>query len=128
MIRLLITLIAVLFSLNAASIEQAVALAKKEHKLIMIEISKQNCPYCIALDKAVFKNPKNLKKIKENYIIVRLKKGEDNIPPFLEIKYYPTTYLLKSDGTVVDEMPGFMKSSDFMEFIGEVYRQEKKFL
>ncbi len=128
MIRVLLALIFVLFSLNASSIDEAVKLAKKEHKLIMVEISKKNCPYCKALDRVIFDNPERIAKIKQKYIIVRLKKGRDNIPSFFKIKYYPTTYLMKNDGTIVDEMPGYMKSSDFMEFIGEVYRQEKKFL
>jgi len=128
MIRVLLALVFVLFSLNASSIDEAVKLAKKEHKLIMIEISKQNCIYCKALERTIFENPQRIKQIKQKYIIVRLKKEKDTIPSFLKIKYYPTTYLLKSDGTIVDEMPGYMKSSDFMQFIGEVYRQEKKFL
>jgi thioredoxin-related protein len=80
------------------------------------------------LEREVFSDIRKIKEIEKRYVIVKLKKDKDKIPNFLEVKYYPSTYLLKSDGTIVDEIPGYVKSSDFIEFIEEVYKQEKKFL
>ena len=124
---LLFVFVSVIF-LNASALTEAFKEAKENKKLILVEISKKNCPYCIALDREVFQNPKLLQKITQNYVIVKLQREKDEIPSFLQVKFYPTTYLLKSDGTIVDEIPGYIKSSDFLEFIEEVYRQEKKFL
>ncbi len=128
MLKASLAILIAAISLFGNGLREAFLKAEKDKKLILVEISKENCPYCVALEREVFEDAEKLKEIKKRYVIVKLKKGKDEIPSFLKAKYYPYTYLLKSDGTVVDEIPGFLKSSDFMEFIEEVYKQEKKFL
>ncbi len=128
MLKVSFAILFCIVSLFGYSLEEAFIKAKKDKKLILVEVSKENCPYCTALEREIFNDTKKVKEIEKRYVIVKLKREKDQIPSFLDVKYYPSTYLLKSNGTIVDEIPGYVKSSDFMEFIEEVYRQEKKFL
>ncbi len=130
MLRILLIPFFVLTLLQASNsyLNKALKKAKEEKKLLLIEISKQNCIYCKALDREVFQNPKNLKEIKKEYVILRLQREKDSIPSFLKVKFYPTTYILNPKGSIIDEIPGYIKSKDFIDFIKEVYKQEKRFL
>ncbi len=128
MLRALFSIVILTSFLNAGILDSAFKKAKMQKKLVLVEISKKNCPYCKALEREVFENPNYLKEIEKNYIIIKFQKNRDKIPPFLKVKFYPTTYILKYDGTIIDELPGYMKSKNFIDFIKEVYRQERKFL
>ncbi len=128
MFKALFSIAVLITFLNANILDSAFKKAKAQKKLILVEISKQNCPYCEALEREVFQNPNYLKEIEKNYIIIKLQKNRDKIPSFLKTRFYPTTYILKYDKTIIDELPGYMKSDNFIDFIKEVYRQERKFL
>ncbi len=128
MFKALFSIAVLITFLNANILDNAFKKAKAQKKLVLVEISKQNCSYCEALEREVFQNPNYLKEIEKNYIIIKLQKNRDKIPSFLKTRFYPTTYILKYDKTIIDELPGYMKSDNFIDFIKEVYRQERKFL
>jgi thioredoxin-related protein len=70
------------------------------------------------MDKDVFDNRTNLERLEKLYTIKRLTKESEEIPTYIKPKYYPSTYILSSDGEkVIDELPGYMKAEDYIEYL-----------
>lgn len=69
---------------------------------------------------------KETKKALENYIFVKLNKDEDIIPEHIQTQLTPTFIFLDSTGNkVLDTIKGTMSKDDFIEYITEIYNQEK---
>ncbi len=89
-------------------VDEAVALAKKENKAVMLEFTGSDwCPPCIAMKKNVFSKEEFVKKASENFVLVHLDfpRGNPELreknQPLAEkykIEGYPTIILLDSDG------------------------------
>jgi thioredoxin-related protein len=70
------------------------------------------------MDREVFDNSDNLKRLEKLYFVKRLTKESAEIPTYIQPKYYPSTYILSSDGEkIIDELPGYMKAEDYMEYL-----------
>ena len=107
-------------------VEEAVALAKKENKSVMLEFTGSDwCPPCIMLKKEVFSKPEFFEKASKNFILVYLdlprgnpEVRERNMPLAEEyaIEGYPTIVLLDSEG------------KEFTRFFGSEYPSVDKFI
>ena len=101
---------------------EALNLAKKEHKDIYLFIGADECPYCKKFkDKTLSK--KNV--INKNFIPLYLSRNQHKIPKEFEKYGVPRHYFLSDTGEVFDEDLGFLNSEDFLKFLKEVreYRE-----
>ncbi len=90
----------------------------KYGKMILIYVEMKNCPWCIKMDREVFDDNANLEKLEKLYFVKRLTKESKEIPTYIKPKYYPSTYILSSDGEkIIDELPGYMKAEDYIEYL-----------
>jgi len=90
----------------------------KYGKMILIYVEMNNCPWCMKMDSEVFNNSSNLEKLKKLYNVKRLTKESKEIPTYIKPKYYPSTYILSSDGEkIIDELPGYMKAKEYIEYL-----------
>ena len=94
-------------ALTNLSLEKALAKAKTENKLVLVDVSAIWCPTCRKLDNEVFANEKVKQKINERFIFSRLEYESLEGTAFLE-KYqasgFPNLWLLDSDGNVVKKI------------------------
>ncbi len=96
-------------------------------KLTLLYVQMQHCPWCHKMNKEVFDNPEMTKKLEQMYTIVKLKKGDPQIPTYLHPKFFPTTYILSKDKKkLIDELPGYMKATQFTEYLHDLYEIETK--
>lgn len=96
-----------------------------EKKLVLVYIEMQHCPWCHKMNRETLDNPTYLSQIKKKYLIAKIKKESGDVPLFLSPKYYPTTYILSSDGSrVLEELPGYMQSERFVDYLQELYEVE----
>lgn len=99
----------------------------KYGKMIIIYIEMNNCPWCERMDRELIDDTYYRRKIDNLYIFQRLKKESKDLPSFLRPKYYPTTYILSSDGErIVDELPGYMKADEFIDYVETLHDIEQK--
>jgi thioredoxin-related protein len=90
----------------------------KYGKLILLYIEMENCQWCKKMDTVVFDDKQNLAKLEKIYHVVRMKKESGNIPLFVHPELFPTTYILSSDGTtVIEELQGFMKAKNYVNYL-----------
>ena len=107
-------------------VNEAVALAKKENKAVMLEFTGSDwCPPCIAMKKNVFSKEEFLEKASEKFVLVHLdfprgnpELREKNMPLAKEYKIegYPTIVLLDGEG------------KEFTRFFASQYPTVEKFL
>lgn len=115
--------IAVLFCstfIFANSFDDALTQAAKEKKLVLVELTRDFCPYCIRMDKSVLSKPDVQALIKEKYIFVKLNLSHDEIPYNLTSQLTPTFYFLDTKGEIIEEVKGLMKKSDFIFYLNEI--------
>jgi len=94
------------------------AVTQKHDKMILLYVEMDNCPWCKKMNSEVFDDSSNLNELQKLYEIKKVKKGSNDIPSFIKTKYYPTTYILSSNGEkVVDELPGYMKAEDYLDYL-----------
>ena len=93
--------------LHRLSLDEALAKAADENKLIIVEVSAIWCSNCRRLDKQVFGDETVRRTINEKYLFVRLEYESPDGTAFLE-KYqsegFPNLWLLDAKGDVVSKL------------------------
>lgn len=113
-------------SLWAFNLEEAVMQAQKEHKLLLIELEMESCPYCERMDKFVLSKDDVKKLIDEQYIFIKLDINKEVIPEHLTSRMTPTFYFLSSDGeNIIEEIKGVPSKSDFINYLNTVKEKGK---
>jgi thioredoxin-related protein len=112
-ITLLLTTVLSLSALEWHSYEEAVQLAKKSTKLIMIDIVRTNCHYCENMDKAVFQDKEMSQWLDARFIAVKLNLDTDTMPLGIEVRMTPTFYFINKDENIVKKVPGSWSIEDF---------------
>jgi thiol:disulfide interchange protein len=88
----------------ADDLEQAIVVAQKENKRIMLELGGDWCIWCKYMDDFYKSHPDILQARAENYVLVKINVSEENaneefLSQFPEAAGYPHIYILESDGT-----------------------------
>lgn len=88
----------------AYDLEQAIVVAQKENKRIMLELGGDWCIWCKYMDDFYKSHPDILQARAENYVLVKINVSEENaneefLSQFPEAAGYPHIYILESDGT-----------------------------
>ncbi|MDD4507058.1 MAG: thioredoxin family protein [Sulfurospirillaceae bacterium] len=108
-------------SLWAFNFEEAVIEAKKEHKLLLVELEMESCPYCERMEKFVLSKDDVKKLMDEHYVFIKLDINKEVIPEHLTSRMTPTFYFLSSDGeSIIEEIKGAPSKSDFINYLNKV--------
>lgn len=96
-----------------------------DKKLILVYIEMEYCGWCKKMDRETIDEPRSLAMLEKQYHIAKIKKESGDVPLFLNPKFYPTSYILSSDGSkVIDELPGYMQNRRFLEYLNDLYEVE----
>ena len=90
----------------ADDLEQAIMIAQRENKRIMLELGGDWCIWCKYMDDFYKSQPDILQARVENYVLVKVNVSEENanekfLSQFSEAAGYPHIYILESDGTLL---------------------------
>lgn len=98
--------------------QQALELAKKEKKVIFLDVYATWCGPCKMLKRLTFSNKKVGTYYNENFINVALD-GESGEGPAIArlygVRAYPTLLFIDSDGKLINHSAGFRPPSDFID-------------
>ena len=120
----LLLLSSTLFSVEwVKDIDTAFALAKKEHKNIIVLVEGENCRWCKKLKHRTLSDEAIEKRL-EKFVTVKVMREDPSamsvLPP---VKGVPTIFFMKENKAVVEEILGYVDVEDFISYINDV---EKK--
>jgi len=113
----------------AMSYDLAKQLAKKEHKLIMVDVALSHCPPCRYLAENVYTNDEVANYINKNFVPVFYLADKDNLP--LEVQNYftgstPTIMFIKPNGELFYRFIGARPPKMFLAILKDVNKQYKR--
>ena len=100
-------------------LEAALARAKAEHKVVLVDIYAEWCAQCHELDEKTWSDPAVQKWIAENAIAVRIDtdKARPDLAGKLKIGSYPTVLVLDENGQEKKRNLGFQKPSSMLAWL-----------
>lgn len=104
-----------LSALDWSSYEDAIKLQKQNSKIIMIDVVRTHCQYCIKMEKEVFKDKEMSKWVQERFIAVKVNLDLHKMPLNLKIQMTPTFYFLDKNQNILKKIPGSWNIQDFKE-------------
>jgi uncharacterized protein YyaL (SSP411 family) len=112
----------------AMSYQTAKDVAKREHKLIMVDIALTNCPPCRYLATQVYTNDKVANYINSHFVPVFYLADQDKIP--VEVANYftgstPTILFIKPNGELYYSFIGARTPDMFLDILKDVYKHYK---
>jgi uncharacterized protein YyaL (SSP411 family) len=107
----------------AISYDLAKQLAKKEHKLIMVDVALSHCPPCKYLATKVYTNDEVANYINEHFVPVFYLADKDNLP--VDVQTYftgstPTIMFIKPNGELFYRFIGARPPKTFLQILKDV--------
>jgi len=75
----------------------AIKKATTNHKLVLMEIYSDNCPFCNKLNAIFLKNSKVKRLINQNFVMVKVNNSRDELPLGIEIGVTPSLVFIRAD-------------------------------
>jgi thioredoxin-related protein len=104
--------------------------AKKEQKLVMVDVYTDWCGWCKRLDKDTYGNKDVETKLNKNFIAVKInpEKSAQNasLAKQFGTRGYPHIVFLDAAGKKLSESPGYMPADQFLKRLDDVIEQAKK--
>ncbi|QOP43776.1 DUF255 domain-containing protein [Sulfurimonas sediminis] len=104
-----------LWGLEFHTYEEALKIQKKNNKIIMIDVIRSDCQYCIKMKKEVFDNPEMSAWIEERFIPVELNLDFDELPLGLHVYFTPTFFFVDKNQKIIKQIPGSWNIQDFKD-------------
>lgn len=95
------------------SYEEALKVQSKTSKIIMIDVVRSDCHYCIDMDKKVFKNQEMSKWLEERFIPVKINLDRDKMPLNIKTSFTPSFFFVNKNSEIVKKVPGSWNIEDF---------------
>ncbi len=113
-----------LFSIEwSKDLDTAFALAKKEHKNIMVLVESENCRWCKKLKHRTLTD-ETVEKRLEKFVTVKVMREDSSAMSVLPVvKGVPTIFFMNEDKVISDEILGYVDAEDLIIYINDI---EKK--
>lgn len=102
----------------AKDIAYGVALAKKQHKRVLLDVGGEWCPWCKKLDKMFHTDKEVAKMLHDKYVVIKVNFSHENENKAVLSKYptipgYPHLFVLNDKGTLIrSQGSGDLESGD----------------
>ena len=96
---------------------QALELAKKNNKMIMLKLTADHCKYCVKMDKEVLADKEIKSVLSKNFITVNINVDKEPLPLGLKRTITPTFIFVDKEEKIVSKIPGSWNKKDFMELL-----------
>jgi hypothetical protein len=114
-------------ALHAGFLDQESLQAAKEHKLLLVTIESNDCPYCQKMKHEVFNAQKYRSAIDQKFIVVTFQSNDPTLPPDFRPQYLPANAVVSpKNKEVIDAYMGYIEPQPFMEILEAAYRSQTK--
>ncbi len=108
--------------LEAVAYAKALKIAKKEHKIILIKLTREHCHFCKKMDREVFADEEVIKALNGEFTVVEIDIGKDPLPLGLKRGMTPTFIFVTEDEKIMAKIPGAWTKKDFLEILKEAIK------
>ncbi len=112
--------------LKYKGLENALALAKKEHKTIIIKAMTKDCHFCRKMEKEVMQDKEVIQRIKKDFILLNIDVSQQSLPLGLKAELTPTFIFIDDEAHVLMNVPGAWNKKDFISLLKEIHAYTQK--
>jgi thioredoxin-related protein len=122
----IVLLSSALFSLEwVKDVPTAFAVAQKEHKNVMVFVESQTCRWCKKMKYRTFSDEAVQKRL-ESFVLVKVMSEDADATKYLPaIQGAPTTFFMKENKEVLQEVLGYFNAEDFIAYINDAQSKTK---
>ncbi|WP_295054536.1 thioredoxin family protein [Sulfuricurvum sp.] len=130
--KIIFTVLVFSFSLFGADVKwekdiaAAVERAAKEHKPLMVLVTKNGCRWCDVIKQKTLKTPKVVAVLNRDFIAYEGVVDEGTVPPSLMTQGTPATWFIKDKSPMFEPIMGAIESDDFLKALDIVKQEYKK--
>ncbi len=110
------------------SYDMAIKTAKKQHKVVMLVVVADYCPWCKKFERKTLKDPAVMTKAKESFVSIVIDKYKDKgkYPQEFSAPLIPAVFFIDpKDQKSLFETVAYMKPDEFMENMDYALNQNK---
>jgi thioredoxin-related protein len=113
-----------LFSIEwSKDLDTAFALAKKEHKNIIVLVESENCRWCKKLKHRTLSDETVEKRLEKFVTVKVMREDAFAMSELPEVKGVPTIFFMNENKVISDEILGYVDAEDLIIYINDI---EKK--
>lgn len=130
--KIIFILLLSVFSLYGADVKwekdisSAVQRADKEHKPLMVLVTKNGCRWCEVFKQKTLTNPKIVAILNRDFIVYEGVVDEGSVPPSLMTQGTPATWFIKGKTPMFEPIMGAAESDDLLDALDIVKQEYKK--
>ncbi len=111
-------------------LDEAIALAESDDKLVLIDIFEVGCQFCREMNREVYPAPSTRAVIDRDFLPVKVNGNSDNLITFMGeemteqefankmgLSAFPFTVILDKEGNIIDKRRGFMDVRGLTQFM-----------
>jgi len=108
--------------LEAVAYERALNIAQKEHKIILIKLTREHCHFCKKMDREVFADPEVVTALNNDFTVVEIDIAKEPLPLGLKRGMTPTFIFVTEKEKIMAKIPGAWTKEDFLEILKEAVK------
>ncbi|WP_457744936.1 thioredoxin family protein [Sulfurimonas sp.] len=109
-----------LFGAEFHSYEEALKLQKVNHKIIMIDVMRGDCHYCIKMEEEVFNDKEMYKWLQKRFILAEMNLDFDEVPTKFKVPFTPSFFFVNKQGKIVKKILGSWNIQDFKDLTKDI--------
>ncbi len=124
--NILLSIFLLISTLNAIELNwehnynNALATAKKEHKMVYLFIGADNCRHCDRFKKQTLSNKALIETMKKEYVLTYMSRDQHKIPDGFEKYGVPMHYFLTAEGKIIAVVQGSRELEGWYDVLDEV--------
>jgi thioredoxin-related protein len=97
-------------------VEHALDLAQAQQRPLVVFVSMDGCGHCVRMVRTTFRDNDVRQALGESFVAAAVKASErPDLVKHLQIRSFPTTLLVGSDGQVLDQLVGYVDARTFRQ-------------
>ena len=103
--------------------DEAIKVAKKEHKSLYILITSETCRWCRKFESITLQDEAVIDDLTKRYVLVHLDRDYSFLPDFVKVKRVPKHYFVTNDSKEIYSFLGYWDELDFRSFLVDVDKE-----
>ncbi len=109
-----------------ATLGDAISVAKKQDKMIMVFVESNYCRWCKKMKNRTFINPNVVQRLLQIEVVKVKRDDYDTLQDFPSIRGVPTIFFITPDKKIVGQIVGYVDPVDFLSYLNDAQAKAKK--